>query len=315
MSLSILVLAGCSRVDRKGVLSQELPLTLGDIAEIRAGEENHKKILELHRRYENPHLEAYANAVAATIAKVSTRPHLPYKVILLDLDEVNIFGGPGGYIYITRGLFNFIESESELAGLIAHEIGHISRREYAHIPQHQRIKFVYKKLVQGSEFASDAVGTYGTAMNKGLKVAGKVGPHVERRFALDAEVESDKNAVDYLMKAGYDPRGFQKFIERLSRVEMGDVNRFVNFLNTHPPFPDRRVRLNALIGGINFEKAKIEFKQDKLSEIRQVTVNAPDSILFRPVLGVHEADLMDMDESQKKREERFSPIRRRWAWF
>lgn len=315
--LSIFILAaGCAtRPSRKGVISQELPLTLGDLAEIKAGEENHTKILEEYKIYNSPKLEAYVNAIASSIAEVSTRPHLPYQVVLLDDDEVKIFGGPGGYIYISRGLLNFVESESELAAVVAHEIGHISAYEYAHIPQRGKIKFVYENLMRGSELAKDAVGTYGTAFNYGMKGIQKAAPIVARRFGNDEEVLADENAVKYLMKAGYDPRGLDQFLERLSRVDMNDVNRFVEFMHIHPPFQARRMALKEDLSDINFESGKIEFKKDLLTEVRQTTINAPNSIVFQPEIGVHRAEPMQPAPAAKEDEEKMVPMRKRWGWF
>lgn len=315
--LSILILAGCARhrASRGGVISQELPLTLDDLAEIRAGEENHKKVLEQYWIYQSPKLETYANAVTASIAEVSTRPHLPYHVEFLDDDEVNIFGGPGGYIYITRGMMNFVESESELAGIIAHEIGHISHHEYSVIPHQSKVKVVYSGLLKGSELAKDSIGTYGTAANYGLKGLAKAAPIVTGKFSEDLEIEADESAVKYLTAAGYDPQGYQKFIDRLSRVEMADVGRFVNYMNTHPPFQSRRTILNQRVAAAAVDTAKIEFKQDKLNEVRQTTVNAPTSIIFEPAFGVHHVDPMEVQQAEHGKDEKLPAPRKRWGWF
>lgn len=315
----VLALMGCAaRVSRKGVLSRELPITLSDIAEIHAGEQNHKKVLEEYYLYENPKLQAYVNTITASIAAVSTRPYLPYHVFLLDNSNVNIFGGPGGYIYITRGLFNFVESEPELAGVIAHEIGHISHRDYSNIPQHERMKQVYGLLLKGSEAAKSSIGTYGTAANQGLKGIGKVAPYIDRQFGNDAEVVADEQAVKFMMQAGYDPREYQKFVERISRVEIQDVSRFVTLLNTHPPFPARRTLLNTRSGNLDFEKGKIEFKKDTLNEVRQMAVNAPppSSVLFTPQLGVHNTAPLGVTPVQPSGEgEKSFFVRKRWGWF
>lgn len=314
--LSIFFLAaGCAtRPSRKGVISQELPLTLGDLAEIKAGEENHTKILEEYTIYHSPKLETYVNAIAASLAEVSTRPHLPYQVILLDDDEVKIFGGPGGYIYISRGLLNFVQSESELAAVIAHEIGHISAYEYAHIPQRSKIKFVYENLMRGSELAKDTIGTYGTAFNYGMKGVQKAAPIVARRFGNDEEVLADENAVKYLMKAEYDPRGLEQFLNRLSIVEMEDVGRFVEFMHIHPPFQARREVLKEDLAEINFESGKIEFKKDLLAEVRQTVINAPTSIVFQPEIGVHHAEPVPSTQPQEE-DGKMTAIRKKWGWF
>lgn len=319
VAVLVLVLTGCAarRVSRDGVLSQELPITLSDIAEIKTGEENHQKVLEQYYLYDHPKLQTYVNEITASIAAVSTRPHLPYHVFLLDDGDVNIFGGPGGYIYVTRGLLNFVESEAELAGVIAHEIGHISHNDYSNIPQHEKAKKIYGWMMKGSEFAKGSIGTYGTAANYGLKGIGKAAPIIAKRFGSDAEIVADEKAAEYLLAAGYDPREYQKFVERLSRVEIQDVSRFVILLNTHPPFPDRRTMLNTRLAGKDYTAGEIEFKKDMLSEVRQMVVNAPTSVLFTPQLGVHNTSPLEVHQVQQTSDEKEKSffVRKRWGWF
>ncbi|HTL47639.1 MAG TPA: M48 family metalloprotease [Verrucomicrobiae bacterium] len=301
--LAVTLLAtGCHHLDRKGIISTELPLTLDDLGEIKAGEENHERVLENYRVFDSPKLQAYISKIADNIAAVSTRPHLPYKIILLDDEEVNMFGGPGGYIYMTRGLLNFVGTEDEIAALLAHEIGHISHYDYSSIPQHTNMKKLHQYMLKGSELARDSIGTYGTAINYGLKGMEKAAPYVSRRFNADAEIVADDMAIKFMTQAGYDARGLQTFMDRLSKVEMGDVGRFVLFMNAHPPFQDRRMMLDERLAKMTFdEKAvSIEFKADTLAEVRQTSVNAPSSILFVPQLGVHHVTPLALEDLQRK---------------
>lgn len=318
------LVSGCAptRHTREGILSQELPLTVDDLAEIRSGEENHQKVLAFYTVYENPALNAYLNLIASTIAEVSTRPHLPYHVVVLDSPEVNIFGGPGGFIYMTRGILDFVQSESEIAGLIAHEIGHISHRDYAQIPHESKIQLLYKGMLKGTELAKNSIGTYGSAAHYGVKFLGQAAPHISRRFGEDAEIVADDKGVSYLLKAGYDPRGFQKFVDRLSKIPMDDVVRFVEYLNTHPPFQSRRDVLNGAINRIDFESGSIEFKIDTLSEVRQMAVNTPEkiqpevpvaegSILFEPQFGLAQSNLEEMSLLTQSKSSKVQMSRRR----
>ena len=313
--LSVLLAAGCAtRPCRDGIISEELPLTLDDLSEIREGEKNHELILQEYTLFESPNLETYVNTVAANIAAVSTRPHLPYKVILLDDDDVNIFGGPGGHIYMTRGMVNFVESEAELAGMLAHEIGHISAYEYANIPQLSRLKQLHTALLKGSEIARDSIGTYGTAFHYGMKGIDRAAPIIAQRYGNDQEVEADKKAIEYLLAAGYDPRGLESFADRLAKVQMQDVGRFVILLNTHPPFQVRRDRLTEKVSDLDLNEGEIEFQKDTLNEVRQLAVNSSDSIIFEPKTGVHrvsESEVMPIDR------EKFNSIspRKRDGWL
>lgn len=313
---------GCAvfgtRVAREGILSQELPLTVDDLHEIQMGEKNHEKILSQYTLYESPKLQIYLDTIAANIAEVSVRPHLPYKVFILDDEEVNIFGGPGGHIYVTRGLLNFVESESEIAALIAHEIGHISHNDYGTIPHQSKVGKVYQLLLQGTEIGKEAIGTYATAANYGLKAVKKAAPHIAYRFGQDAEIVADELAVSYLVKAGYDPRGLRNVVNRLSTIEMGEVRRFVVFLNAHPPFVGRRRLLEERVARIDFSNGAIEFRQDTLNEVRQMTVNAPDSLLFTPAVGVHHLSPVELERYRRNQEEKDPSFRKRnavYQWF
>ena len=287
IALSLLFAAGCAHhPNRDGVLSQELPLTLDDLSEIRAGSQNHERILWEFRLYDNPKLQAYCNTIAANLAAVSTRPHLPYRVFLLEDNDVNVFAGPGGYIYLTRGLLNFVESESELAAVIAHEITHVAGFDYSNIPHLTKMQKVYDVVGKGVELAKDSgiAGPYGSAASIGVRNLGKVGPALGRRFGKDQEIKTDEIALQALLKAGYDPRGYLRFVDKLSKVEMDDLARFVLLLNAHPPFADRKAMLQARIQGMNLQHGKIEFKPDTFSEAREVAAGPRESILFRPNL-------------------------------
>ncbi len=311
--LGLVFLAGCAHnPTRNGVLSQDLPLTLDDLSEIRAGEKNHEKVLWEYRVYKSPKLEKYCNGLAAHLAAVSTRPHLPYHVVLLDHNEVNIFGGPGGYIYITRGFFDFVQSESELAGAIAHEITHVANYEYSNIPHVSKAKSVYDVLLKGTDIVQNTgmAGPYGKAANMGMRGLGKAAPVIAKRFTEDQEVATDGKAIDALVKAGYDPHGYANFVERLAHVGMEDVGRFVILLNTHPPFQDRRNILQQKIQNIPVEKGDVSLNPDLLTESRQETIDAPDSIVFQPQFGNRDASL-DVQQMEKDKQEKFAPDRKR----
>jgi len=312
LAVIFVVISGCSRVDRKGVMSQELPLTVDDLAEIRAGERNHQEVLLQYKFYDSPRMETYLNTIAAGIAEVSTRPNLPYRVVILDEDEVNMFGGPGGFIYVTSGLLKFVESEPEIAGLLAHEIAHISHFDYSNIPHLSKMQTVYKGMVRGTELARDSIGTYGTAAYYGVKGIGKVAPYIGGQFGADQEIMADELAIKYLQKAGYDPRGLQSAVEKLAKVKKSEVGRYVIYMDVHPPFQDRRTVMADELRSYDNTEGSIDVKEDTLNEMRQMMVNTPDSILFESKLefGMHSADPV-MSQNQSKDNLRTPPDRKR----
>ncbi len=146
---------------------------------------------------------------------------------------------------------------------------------------------VHGALLKGTELARNSVGTYGTAAYYTVKYSGKVAPYLGHRFDVDSEIVADEHAVKYLMDAGYDPRGLQTFMDRLARVPMDDVGRFVTFMNVHPPFQDRRKLLEERLKDFKFDEARLEFKPDRLDEARRSSTDSASSIIFTPQKGVH----------------------------
>ncbi len=277
--MGVWVLPGCAshnRASRSGIISQELPLTVDDLSEIKEGEANHKRVMWQYNVYKNKKLQTYCDLIAAEIAEVSTRPHLPYHVTLLDTEEVNIFGGPGGYIYITKGMFKYLKSEGELAGILAHEITHVANYEYSNIPHLTKVKRAYGLMLAGSELVKNTgmAGPYGSATNMVLSEGGKRAPMVFKRFTADQEVATDEKAIESLARAGYDPHDYQDFVERLSKVNMDEVARFVLLMNSHPPFEQRRKILDGRVRSTKFTK-EVQLKEELVFDFTKFTEVPP----------------------------------------
>lgn len=266
----ILAAAGCSRYGRDEIISRELPLSIDDIEEIRVGDETHKVLFEQQLKYKLytiPELHAYVSNIGMRLARASVRPDLPYRFFIVDSDYVDLFGLPGGRIYITRGFFYFIDTEDELAGALAHEIGHIARRRYA--PQGEsKLQKGYGILMQVSEQGSGLAGSYGSAGHAGLRAIGTAAPHIKKRFTPDLEEEADRDAIAYMLKAGYDPRGLLQLTERLAKVPMEEVGNYVDYMKSHAPDQDRRAYLEKKTRNIKFtRRQRYLVKEDKLAAV------------------------------------------------
>jgi predicted Zn-dependent protease len=128
--LAILVLpmlAACSTNPATG--QQSFTGCMSDGQERNIGQQYHPQILqEFGGEYNDPAMKAYVNDIGQRLARTSERPNLNYTFTVLDSPVVNAFAVPGGYVYITRGLMALAENEAEVAGVIAHEIGHIAAR-------------------------------------------------------------------------------------------------------------------------------------------------------------------------------------------
>ena len=262
--LAVSVATGCARLERKQIISEALPLSLKDIEEIRSGEESHRNLFKDlgYKLYPSPELTAYVTFVGTKLAKVSDRPYLPYQFFILDTDEVEIFGLGGGRVYITRGFFNFITSETELAGGLAHEIGHMANYQYAPDSGKKRSEKAYDYLVKATEWGDDFVGPYASGARKGLKAVNYVGPKLKKRFSGDEEQQADDDAIRYMIKAGYDPRGLTQLVHRLAEVEVEDVGYYVDYMKSHPPLPERRISLKKQTGKFKPQLTEIEMSLD-----------------------------------------------------
>ena len=234
LALVLLALAACAVAPGTGRTIFTGGLTPEQEAELGARE--HKKVLdEFGGTYDDPDLTRYVSSLGKLLARTSEMPGLNFTFTVLDTPIVNAFALPGGYIYVTRGLLALADNEAELAGVLAHEIGHVTARHTAERHGQATIAGV---LTAGAgvfigEEAGDIVGTGGLLVLRG--------------WSREQEHEADLLGVRYLSRVGYRPQGMADFLTRLqahSRLEAeeqgrpGKADEF-SLLQTHPRTADR----------------------------------------------------------------------------
>ena len=179
-------------------------LNVSEQEERKIGEDVSAKIRQRFGVVQSAPVHKYVTLVGATLAKQSERPALPWTFIVLDTDGVNAFASPGGIIHITRGALGLIKSEAELAGVLAHEIGHVAHK-------HTVNAIRKNKAVQ--------LGTSETMSDRGPfldKIANKAYEMVlENKFDRGDEMDADKVSVTLTEKAGYAPGTLAAFLTRL----------------------------------------------------------------------------------------------------
>ena len=130
-TLSSALLSACGSTVVNPVTGEAERSVMDEPAEITQGQKAHQQVLKEQRAYPNPKVQAYVNALGQKLAAQSHRANLAWTFTVLDSPEVNAFALPGGYVYVTRGIMAYLDSEAELAGVMGHEIGHVTARHGA----------------------------------------------------------------------------------------------------------------------------------------------------------------------------------------
>jgi predicted Zn-dependent protease len=183
--------------------------------EIKKSKEVHPMLLaQFGGVYDDAQLQAYVNEVGQRAAKVSQRPDLQYTFTVLDSEEINAFTTGGGYVYITRGIMNYLNNEAELEAVLGHEIGHVCARH----PVRQQSKSVL------SGIGAAAVGIFtGSADLAGL--ANYAGAALVSGYGRDQELEADRLGAEYLVKTGYSPSHMVDVVRLLKNQELIEIQR------------------------------------------------------------------------------------------
>lgn len=174
----------------------------------------------------NNSLNNYVNSVGQRLAAVSHAPQLEWEYKTVDSDEVNAFALPGGYIYITRGLLEVMETEAQLAAILGHESAHVTWR---HSAQQMSSELVTELVF--SIATTDETRTYVQAARLAAELQGL-------RYSRKQEKQADLTGTDYLVKAGYDAFGM---VEAMQILEKQGGERPLEFFSTHPN-PENRVK-------------------------------------------------------------------------
>ena len=182
-----------------------------------------------------PLLTAYVNHLGQKVAKDSRRSEIQYSFKIVNTDAVNAFSLPGGFIYVNRGLLDFVNNESELAGVLAHEIGHV-------VAYHSMNDVARRALVDQGIYQLQKAGLV-TDQQMGDMMKRYGGPmllFVDRKFSREEESEADMLGMYNAIRAGYDPQGLIGFLARLSQF-IGNPSLVEGLLMNHP-LPGERVK-------------------------------------------------------------------------
>jgi len=213
---------------------------------------------------------------------------VPLNVTVLNSKEINAFALPGGFLFIQRGLLEAVENESQLAGVIAHEIAHVTGRHGHKLMRKATISSIIYQAAQIAAIiltgGAASIGTY-YALQYGFYGLGLVLSLDMLGVSREFELEADQLGVQYAWNAGYDPAGFIKFFDKMATTE-GYVNG-LSWFRTHPPFYQRMVETQREILFLPPKEGLIEnspeFDRMK-TELKKVTEQAEKEERDRPSL-------------------------------
>jgi len=205
--------------------------------EIAMGKESDPQIVAFFGSYDDPRLQRFINEKGQEMVKVSHRPKIAYEFKIVDSPVINAFAVPGGYVYFTRGIMAHFNNEAEFAGVLGHEIGHITAR---HSVIQQRNAMLGQLGIIAGVMLVPELSQFVEPLSAGMQLA-------MMSFGRDAERQSDKLGVEYSSRIGYDASemaGFFETLERQDKVAGGE--KIPEFLSTHPSPEERNTTVAKL---------------------------------------------------------------------
>lgn len=259
LALALPMLAGCGTKVLNPVTGRSERSVMDEAAEIAEGKKAHQQVLAEYGVLANPALQAYVDAVGQKLARQSHRAQLQWTFTVLDSPEINAFALPGGYIYVTRGIMAYLESEADLAGVIGHEIGHVTARHGAQRATSQQnaglgvmAATVLGVLVEGVTGVSGAARA-ASQIGQGV-AAGRLAS-----YSRDQESQADQLGAEYLSRTRYNPRNMIEVIQVLknqerfaadqAKAEGRPVPGGTNWLASHPANDKRLADIQQVAAG------------------------------------------------------------------
>ncbi|HQN65213.1 MAG TPA: M48 family metalloprotease [Methylophilus sp.] len=175
-------------------------------------------------------LQKYVNRIGRWVASQSERADLPWKFGVIESADINAFAAPGGYVLITKGLYQNLQNEAQLAGVLGHEIAHVVKKHQLKVLQKQQLlnsgtDWIKEKFAKKNKIAEKTIGT-------GAEISA-------RSLDKEAEFEADRMGMILAARAGYDVYGLSEVLQTMGQVKPGD-NSVALLFKTHP-HPDERL--------------------------------------------------------------------------
>lgn len=213
-------------------------MMISEEQEIALGKQYHQEVLREFKLYDDPQVQAYVTRLGEELAEKSHRNNLYYHFFVVDSPVVNAFALPGGYIYISRGILAYMNTQAELAGVLGHELGHVTARHSAKAISKQQLSGIFATaavLATGNRVYGDLSSVLGSAVISG--------------YGRAAELESDRLGAEYIAALGYDPdemidvigilKDQEEFEKQRAREEDREPRSYHGVFASHPRNDDR----------------------------------------------------------------------------
>ncbi|MEM7104396.1 MAG: M48 family metalloprotease [Bacteroidota bacterium] len=205
-------------------------MLMSESQEIALGKQSDPAIVAQFGLYQDEEIQKFIDEKGQQMAAISHRPNLPWEFKVVDSPVINAFAVPGGYVYFTRGILAHFNNEAEFAGVLGHEIGHVTARHSAQ--QYSKMMAAQVGFVVGM-VASKELRQYADVAGAGLQL-------LQLKFGRDHESQSDRLGVEYSTKIGYDAHHMANFFNTLKRMRQSSgAEPIPTFMSTHPDPGDR----------------------------------------------------------------------------
>lgn len=205
--------------------------------EIRIGRQVSGDLLGAAPLVKDDALQRYVNSVGRWVALHSGRPDLPWHFGVIESEDVNAFAAPGGFIFVTKGLYRRLNNEAELAGVLGHEIAHVAKKHHLDLLKKSQLIGALSqsvtKEVKGDATVQNLIGNGAEMLARGLD--------------KDAEFEADRIGVVFAARAGYDAWGLPTVLQDMATINTKD-DRMALLYKTHPTAAERLERLGEAVG-------------------------------------------------------------------
>ena len=229
-----LFLTGCAV---NPVTGKKEVMLVSEGQELAMGKESDPAVIAQFGLYPDDKLQKYINTMGDQMGKVSHRPEIDYQFRIVDSPIINAFAVPGGYVYFTRGIMAHFNDEAQFAGVLGHEIGHITAR---HSAKQQTTSILSQVGLMGAMIASPRLAQYGEQAMQGLQL-------LTLKFSRDDENQADELGVEYSTKIGYNAAEMANFFRTLEREQQQAGGEAIpDFLSSHPNSADRYTHVNRL---------------------------------------------------------------------